>query len=188
MLSVYTNKQTTLHAYILISRPSCMQGERAVQIAESIRTRCKNSNQFDLLFEMLLDHLGNPSFTTRHSAEWRSWQCRLGERRRSEEVIDSPSFAFPWQDVKSHKVHPLELYSIGWLIMGYCPAGCEFLQITMLLIMGYCTIRCEFFQTNHVTFENCARSCIDKFSSELGCLGARNCKNVCTLIKLNRLN
>ena len=116
-----------------------MQGERPVQIAEKIAgcVLCKCFDQFDLLFLMLFDHLGNNSFPTRHSSEWGSGQCGLGERRRREEVVDNSSLsAVVQQDVKIHQVRPLELYCNGYPIMGYCPARCDYQQTNMLLIMG----------------------------------------------------
>ena len=95
---------------------------------------------------MLLDQLCNPSFSTRRHAEskWGSGQCRLGERRRSEKVVNnSPLSAVLQQDVKIHQVNPFELYCNGWPIIvqqdvttsrrtccSLRATGCEFLWRT----------------------------------------------------------
>merc|ERR1711874_415544 len=90
--------------------------------------------------------------------EWTMQVWRKETKRRSSGHSPSPLTSLSQQDVKIQKVHPLEFHRNGLPIMAYCPTGDEFLQTNMLLL--------------------------NDLSCELGCLGARNCKNVCVLSNL----
>merc|ERR1719458_935298 len=116
------NSLSFLHAYILFTlNPLACRGKEQFKLKTNRRMcYCKFVGQFYLLFLMLFDHLCNSSFSTRRYAEseWGSGQCRLGERRRSKEVVNnSPLSAVLQQDVKNHQVNPFELYCNGWSII-----------------------------------------------------------------------